>query len=123
MRLFTLGCILLGAWISASTMVGTTASSQNPQPGSQEVVEFLGKVMHVSIEGGFWGLISDEGAKYDPGTLPPSYREEGLRVRVKAKILRDVVTFRMWGQRVELLQIERMMERHPTQTEDFRPRD
>lgn len=103
MRLVALGCLLLGFWMSASALSEGAASSENPPPGNEDVVEFLGKVVHVPIEGGFWGLVGDQGAKYDAGSLPRSYRKEGLEVRVRAKVLRDVVTFRMWGLRVELL--------------------
>lgn len=121
-RIFTLGCLLFGICPSTQTLSGDRASSQEPPPGPQEIVEFAGKVVYVPIEGGFWGLVDDQGAKYDPGTLPRSYRKEGLEVRVRAKVLQDVVTFRMWGRRVELLQIEPVTEHRSAPSDDVGPR-
>lgn len=106
-----IGLSFLSYLILASSLVGYALSEQGTaasalQLEDKDLVQFSGKVVYVTLEGGFWGLVSDEGTQYDPGTLPQPYRRDGLGVRVKAKILRDVVTFRMWGQRVELLLIE-----------------
>lgn len=61
---------------------------------------------YLSMEGGFYGIHADSGARYRPVNLPPECAEEGLRVRFCAQPLEGVVSFHMWGIPVEILEIE-----------------
>lgn len=74
---------------------------------SQEGLAFTGRVVRVDIEGGFWGVITDSGTKFDPAKLPQELQQDGLAVTGRARLLKDVMTFRMWGQPVEILEIQR----------------
>jgi hypothetical protein len=69
-----------------------------------------GTVVYVEVEGGFYGLVADDGARYDPGGLPEAFRRDGLRVKFAGKVLDDQMSFHMWGQifqidRIELLRL------------------
>lgn len=70
-----------------------------------ETMMFTGRVERLELEGGFWGIITDEGRKLDPGKLPDAVQVHGLRVQGRAKLLNDVMTVRMWGTPVAVLEI------------------
>ena len=77
---------------------------------SQEgYVEFVGHVTYVPFEGGFYGLV--EGTNmYDPLLLPKEFQQDGLKVRVRAR-LRDWVSGRNWGRMVHVVAIETCCEK------------
>ncbi|MFX1478357.1 MAG: hypothetical protein ACFFCI_09510 [Promethearchaeota archaeon] len=60
-------------------------------------IEFL------SFEGGFFGIISDDGKYYDPINLPDDYKTDGLRVVFLVKVLKNQVSYHMWGRIVDLI--------------------
>ena len=67
-----------------------------------------GIVLHVPVEGGFYGLLADNGTKYDPTNLPQEYRHNGLRVRFQVVPKKGMVSIHMWGTIVEILKIEKI---------------
>ncbi len=67
-----------------------------------------GTIRHIDLEGGFYGLEADDGARLDPVNLPAEFQKDGLRVRARVQRLRDRVSIHMWGQLVRLLDIERL---------------
>ncbi len=69
------------------------------------LVETGATVVYVPVEGGFYGILSDGGKKYDPMNLPVDLQKNGLRIAVKARIRKDVSSFRMWGEIVEILSV------------------
>jgi hypothetical protein len=66
-----------------------------------------GTVRFISLEGGFYGIVADDGTRYEPVNLKEEFRVDGLRVRFTAKPAMDQVSFQMWGLRIEILTIER----------------
>jgi len=75
-------------------------------PGGKESFTAVGTVRYVSLEGGFYGIVADDGTRYDPGdSLPEKYRRDGLRVRFTARP-QEGFTIRMWGKLVEIEEIE-----------------
>jgi len=70
-------------------------------------IQGTGTIQHVDLEGGFYGLVDEEGTKYDPTPLPESLRVDGLQVRFRVQ-KKDLMTTRMWGTPVEVLEIERI---------------
>ena len=69
-------------------------------------VQGLGTIRHLTFEGGFYGIYADSGAHYQPVNLPEAFAEDGIRVRFCAQPLEGVVSFRMWGIPVEIVEIE-----------------
>lgn len=65
-----------------------------------------GTITHVEVEGGFWGIMSDDGIPYRPvDGLPKDFLQEGLRI--KATVERaQVVSSYMWGRDVHLTKID-----------------
>ena len=74
----------------------------------QDLIESAGTVKFIALEGGFYGIIGDDGKKYDPVNLATEYRQDGLRIRFTAKPAKDQVSFHMWGELIEILTIERL---------------
>lgn len=105
---------LCGAWVlstAAGLVVPGIAFADGEPPAFAEstqeksILTFTGRVERVELEGGFWGIVTDDGQKLDPGKLPETVQVDGLRVQGRAQVLTDVMTIRMWGTPVELLEI------------------
>ncbi|ABN58384.1 MULTISPECIES: putative hemolysin [Methanoculleus] len=63
-------------------------------------------VTYIDLEGGFYGLVTDDGRKFLPGNLPAEYRQDGLLVQFSADVQDDVAGIGMWGTPVEIRSIE-----------------
>jgi hypothetical protein len=64
-----------------------------------------GTVRYVGLEGGFYGIIGDNGEHYDAHNLPRAYRVNGLRVWFRFRRRTDVGCIHMWGKIIELTEI------------------
>jgi len=74
-----------------------------PMPALQDDwLLFTGTVVYLEQEGGFYGLYSEDRQRYLPTELPELYQQDGLRVRVLVRQLSGQLSFKMWGQSVEL---------------------
>ena len=70
-------------------------------------LSYSGKVIHVQLEGGFYGIIADDGSKYDPINLKKEFQEDGLRVTIVARPKPGMGGFHMWGSYIEIISIEK----------------
>lgn len=79
-------------------------------PVSQQNNEQMttGTILHIPIEGGFYGLLADDGTKYDPVNLPEEYKQSGLRVKFMANQKKGIASIHMWGTIVEIVKIEKL---------------
>jgi hypothetical protein len=71
------------------------------------VITIRGEVTFINLEGGFFGLVDEEGHRYDPAKLPPEFAVDGLPVQVRGRTLPMAVGFHMWGTRIEIISIEK----------------
>ncbi|MFA5516224.1 MAG: hypothetical protein WDA20_08045 [Desulfuromonadales bacterium] len=92
--------LLTGCRAAALSDAGGTVTD------GSERIEFVGRIVHVSLEGGFFGIIADNGGKYDPVALPEAFRRDDLRVNVEARRLPSSVGFHMWGEKIEIIAIK-----------------
>jgi len=76
-----------------------------PSPSS-DALEIVGTVRHKNLEGGFFAIDADDGSKYDPVNLPESFKKDGLRVKVTARLQKDLMSFHMYGAIIEVVEIE-----------------
>lgn len=84
--------------------VGPNAPSVSPN-----LVQVTGTVRHYALEGGFWAIRGDDSTTYDPvGALPAGFQQDGLRVKLQAKVRTDLASFHMIGPIVEIVSIERL---------------
>jgi hypothetical protein len=66
---------------------------------------FTGTIKYIKLEGGFYGIISDDGKHYDPLNLPVKYQKDGLKVKVKASLADNQASFHMWGTLINIISI------------------
>ncbi|HQN92236.1 MAG TPA: DUF333 domain-containing protein, partial [Methanoculleus sp.] len=66
-----------------------------------------GTVVFIDLEGGFYGIVADDGERYLPLDLPADYEKDGLRVRFSADVVNDTATIQQWGTPVDLIEIEK----------------
>ena len=99
--------LVLGGCAAEERPPGSGASSSPVSDTivADDVIQGTGTIRYVDLEGGFYGLIADDGATYDPTPLPDSLRKDGLRVRFRVQETKAMTT-RMWGTPVEVLRIE-----------------
>lgn len=68
-------------------------------------VSASGIVKYLDIEGGFWGVIGDDGEHYDLINLPEKFKKQGLRIKFCGKPI-NAASIRMWGTLVDVNSIE-----------------
>ena len=71
--------------------------SISPDPVNGGVIETTGTVEWVPLEGGFYGIIADDGTQYDPLNLPKEYAQDGFRIGFKAVEEQNMASIHMWG--------------------------
>lgn len=83
-----------------------TASAESPtMPIAEDTFEIMGTVTYKHIEGGFYAIDGDDGRKYDPINLSDSFRKDGLKVKVTARLKKDAMSFHMYGAIIEVVNI------------------
>ena len=61
------------------------------------LIQTTGTVTWVPLEGGFYGIIGDDGTQYDPLNLPEEYAVDGFRIGFTAIEEQNVASIHMWG--------------------------
>ena len=56
-----------------------------------------GTVRYLNLEGGFWGIVADNGQKILPKNLPQEYRKDGIRLSFTAQEITGMMTIQQWG--------------------------
>jgi hypothetical protein len=79
------------------------ADAQKGQP-----IKTTGTIKHQGLEGGFWGIVGDDGQNYDPQNLSPEFQKEGLRVSFEAETKPDAASFHMWGTIIEIKSMKKL---------------
>jgi hypothetical protein len=74
---------------------------------NDRLIHGKGTVKYLSFEGGFYGIVGDDGEHYDPINMPQEFKVDGLRVRFTANIT-DYVDYHAWGYVVTLVSIVRL---------------
>ncbi|MDP2039341.1 MAG: hypothetical protein Q8L04_18340 [Ignavibacteria bacterium] len=67
-----------------------------------------GIVKRIELEGGFWGIVSDDNQNFDPLNLPQSYQVDGKRIKFSYKERNDLASFHMWGTIIEIIEINEL---------------
>lgn len=65
----------------------------------------IGTVQYVDLEGGFCGIVAEDGTRYEPSDLDPAFCRDGLRVRFKPVPCEGCMSVRMWGPIVKIAEI------------------
>ena len=100
----------------------TAACSSNPPPDTvtptpsetpevetgPDVVSGVGTIRYFDFEGGFYGLVADDGTRYDALNLDEAFHQDSLRVRFRARLRTGIMTIRQWGKPVDILEMTRL---------------
>jgi hypothetical protein len=73
----------------------------------EEYVKGIGKIQYNDFEGGFYGIVGENGEYYDPINLQSEYKKDNLKVRFTLKIIENQTSIHMWGTVVEIIRIEK----------------
>jgi hypothetical protein len=65
-----------------------------------------GEIEYYPDDGGFYGVISDNGIHYEPINLPDEFKIDGLRALFIFKLPDDSTSYHLWLRIVELIDIK-----------------
>ncbi|ASJ95522.1 hypothetical protein [Shewanella marisflavi] len=88
------------------TAVPNGLSAEQPHSPDKGINMTQGTVRYFNLEGGFWGIITDDGRQILPQNLAQEYRKDGLRLSFKAQEVKDMMTIQQWGVLSTLSDIE-----------------
>lgn len=69
-------------------------------------MKITGTVVYNDFEGGFWGIVTDDGRQYRPlNDLPAEAQTDGQRVEADVEPV-QALSFTMWGTNVNVHEIK-----------------
>jgi hypothetical protein len=104
--MMAVGLVLLASCCGRASVTGEGRDTEGMVSGT-------GTVKFIDLEGGFYGIIGDDGSKYDPINLGLQFKEDGLRIRFEANVRKDVAGIHMWGTIVDITKIEKLESTAP----------
>jgi inhibitor of cysteine peptidase len=73
------------------------------------VVIDVGTIVWMDLEGGFYGIVTDSGMRYEPIDLDSRFQVHGQRLFFIALISANQASFHMWGTLIDLLYIQNLL--------------
>ena len=71
-------------------------------------MKITGTVVYQDLEGGFWGIVTDNHMQFEPiSELPKAVQVENSRIEAEVEPA-DVLSLKMWGQPVYVRSIKRI---------------
>lgn len=67
---------------------------------------YRARVSYINLEGGFFGLITENGRKYLPLNLDSAFKQDGMVVAIKLQVQRNTRTIFQWGQPIVINDIK-----------------
>ena len=108
-QLMVLSAALAAASVPAVTPACVWAGApQRADKAAGEPFSVTATIRYIELEGGFYGIFSDDGRRFDPLNLPREYAADGLRVKVAGRTVPDRLSFHMWGTVVQIESIARI---------------
>ncbi|WP_286264281.1 hypothetical protein [Thalassotalea atypica] len=65
-----------------------------------------GEVRFFNLEGGFYGLIADNGDKLLPMNLNKKYKQHGAIIQFQGHYIKDMMTIQQWGQVYKITKVQ-----------------
>lgn len=100
-------------FLTLLAVTGGCCGAHKGEPGAHrepatERRQVTGTVKHIDLEGGFYGIVTDDARKLDPVNLPDVFKQDGVRVKVRVDTLEGQASVHMWGTPVRIVEIERV---------------
>jgi putative hemolysin len=93
--------------MAAVAVVAVLASGCIAASGQDEGrISGNGTITYIDLEGGFYGIVGDDGEQYLPLDLDRQYQVDGMRVAFTAETEKDTVTIQQWGTPIRVLSLE-----------------
>lgn len=64
-----------------------------------------GTVKYLPMEGGFFGIVTEQGKKLNPINLGHEFRQEGAMIKFKGSYKQDMISFQQWGELFHLSEV------------------
>ena len=90
---------------------GCSAGNTGEAPINDDNGSTLAIVRYIDLEGGFYGIITDNGEHHVPVNLHVDYQVDSLRISYKYETLQNVVSIQMWGTPIEILEIREQSQK------------
>jgi len=74
---------------------------------ADSIVTINGTVQQFDLEGGFFAIRGDDGTTYDPRNLAEEFRQDGLPVRARLRLLPSMGGIHMVGPIVDIVEISK----------------
>ncbi|MCP1662299.1 MAG: DUF333 domain-containing protein [Methanocalculus sp. MSAO_Arc1] len=97
----TIGLVALAACLLLA------AGCVNGKPPESPEVTGIGVVTYIDLEGGFYGIIADDGREFLPLNLPEDLKVDGTEIVFTGEVREDVITMYMWGTPLQLEDIQK----------------
>jgi hypothetical protein len=94
-------------WIIAYVVI-LILSSQSSGFAANSQIQATGEISYVVTEDGLYGIIGDDGKKYQPINLPQELRKNGLAVKFNAEIRDDLFSSITWGTPIKIKTIKKL---------------
>jgi hypothetical protein len=69
-------------------------------------VTVSGTVVFRDKDGGFFGILTDNGGQYEPSNLGPQYETDGLHVTITGKLATSRLGAHSWGNPIEIDRVQ-----------------
>ena len=73
----------------------------------ENIISAKGTVKHFNLEGGFYGIITDQGNHFLPENLSDEFRQDNLRVYFEG-VVTNKMTIQQWGKTIKIRKIEKI---------------
>lgn len=61
------------------------------------IIQYKGTIKFIELEGGFYGIVTDNNLNLLPSNLTEKYRQSGAIVEFSGKEIKDIKTTQQWG--------------------------
>ncbi|WP_341503796.1 hypothetical protein [Gallaecimonas sp. GXIMD4217] len=107
---------LLLAGCSQAGGLPTPGTDAKPVPTAkmtQSIISGQGEIRLLPMEGGFYGIVAEDGRHWLPLGLPPEFRRPGLKVRFSGEPKPEVLTIQQWGTPLRITEISPLPGQQP----------
>ena len=109
---------ILSRWVLATALAGTLLSTQagcdNVGPrGTTSVSQaplttVTGTVVFRENNGGFFGVLTDNGGQLEPMALDPQYQQDGVRIKLMGRVDNAQLGKHGWGNAVSVDKVQKL---------------
>ncbi|TRX53090.1 hypothetical protein [Thalassomonas sp. M1454] len=98
---------------ATNDQVMNTVDTENMNQDQSINQWYTGTLKFYNLEGGFFGLTTEDGQQFLPLNLPNEYKKNGAVIKVFGHIDNDVMTIQMWGRPFKVISAELVSEGKP----------